>query len=68
MGYYDMAVNKSGVKLAIFEGWPSVDKGKQIGTIYDREAFIWAGTEDGNEISFRYGGCLRYRHDGRQPP
>ena len=38
MAHY-MAINKSGKNLPIFSGWPSVDKGNQIGTIYNREAF-----------------------------
>lgn len=36
MAHY-MAINKSGKNLPIFSGWPSVDKGNQIGTIYNRE-------------------------------
>jgi hypothetical protein len=39
MAHY-MAINKSGKNLPIFSGWPSVDKGNQIGTIYNREVFI----------------------------
>lgn len=46
MAHY-MAINKSGKNLPIFSGWPSVDKGNQIGTIYNREAFIYSDTEDG---------------------
>ena len=49
MAHY-MAINKSGKNLPIFSGWPSVDKGNQIGTIYNREAFIYSDTEDGVEV------------------
>ena len=52
MAHY-MAINKSGKNLPIFSGWPSVDKGNQIGTIYNREAFIYSDTEDGVEVYFR---------------
>lgn len=48
-----MAINKSGKNLPIFSGWPSVDKGNQIGTIYNREVFIYGDTEDGVEVYFR---------------
>lgn len=44
MAHY-MAINKSGKNLPIFSGWPSVDKGNQIGTIYNREVFIYGDTE-----------------------
>ena len=33
MAHY-MAINKSGKNLPIFSGWPSVDKGNQIGTTF----------------------------------
>ena len=49
MAHY-MAINKSGKNLPIFSGWPSVDKGNQIGTIYNREVFIYGDTEDGVEV------------------
>lgn len=52
MAHY-MAINKSGKNLPIFSGWPSVDKGNQIGTIYNREVFIYGDTEDGVEVYFR---------------
>ena len=52
MAHY-MAINKSGENLPIFSGWPSVDKGNQIGTIYNREVFIYGDTEDGVEVYFR---------------
>lgn len=52
MSYY-MAINKSNKNLPIFGGWPSIDRGNQIGTIYKREAFIYGSTEDGVEIYFR---------------
>lgn len=52
MSYY-MAINKSGKNLPVFSGWPSSDKGSQIGTIYDREVFCYSDTEDGYEIYFR---------------
>ena len=52
MAHY-MAINKSGKNLLIFSGWPSVDKGNQIGTIYNREVFIYGDTEDGVEVYFR---------------
>ena len=52
MAHY-MAINKSGKNLPIFSGWPSVDKGNQIGTIYNRDVFIYGDTEDGVEVYFR---------------
>lgn len=52
MSYY-MAINKSTKNLPIFAGWPSSQKGSQIGTIYAREAFSYSDTEDGFEVIFR---------------
>lgn len=52
MAYY-MVINMSGKNLAIYQGWPYPDKGSQIGTIYNREAFCYSDTEDGCEVYFR---------------
>ena len=56
MAHY-MAINKSGKNLPIFSGWPSVDKGNQIGTIYNREVFIYGDTADGSVPCPQSSGC-----------
>lgn len=66
MAHY-MAINKSGKNLPIFSGWPSVDKGNQIGTIYNREVFIYGPIDvakyvkDDSTVSKYYGTLSFYQ-------